>query len=84
MKSYLSRTEAKKKIDSFFTEKNFSAEEAKKIKRLAMKYNIKLGTYKRQFCKKCFLKLKGKIRITKTSKIIVCDNCGFVNRVRLS
>jgi len=53
MKVNLSRTQAKEKIDSFFEKENFTAEEVKKIKRLAMKFKIRLGDNKKLFCKNC-------------------------------
>ncbi len=53
MKTSLSRKEAQEKIDEFFLKEKFTAEEAKKAKRLAMKFNIKLGKYRKEFCKKC-------------------------------
>lgn len=79
----LTRTEAQEKIDDFFRSQSFTANEVKKIKRLAMKYNIKLGAFRRLFCKKCLSQLRGKIRITKTYKIIDCEKCGFRNKFRL-
>jgi RNase P subunit RPR2 len=84
MKSKLTRKEAQEKIDSFFTQKKeLNPLYVKKIKRLAMKYNIKLGVHRRRFCKKCYSDLKkGKIRITKTHKIIECPNCKERNRFR--
>lgn len=84
MKTQLSRTEAQKKIDDFFERKSFSSEEVRKIKRLAMKFNIKLGIYRRKFCKKCLSQLKGKTRTTKTHKIIECASCGAKNRQRIT
>lgn len=84
MKKGLSRTEAQEKINELFGKgREFSADEVKKIKRLAMKYNIKLGSYRKLFCKKCFSFLKGKTRITKAYKIIECGRCRAVNRQRI-
>jgi RNase P subunit RPR2 len=84
MKTALSKTEAKEKIFDFFKKRQFSSEEAKKIKRLAMKFNIKLGDYRKSFCKKCYSQLKGKTRITKMHKIIECMSCGAINRQKIS
>ena len=87
MKKKLSRQEAQEKIKEFFYEKEeLDPKYVKKIKRLAMRYNIKLGRYRRRFCKKCYSDLKynhEKIRITKTHKIVECRRCGFRNRWKL-
>jgi RNase P subunit RPR2 len=79
----ISKQAAKKKIDEFFQRNNFSAEDVKKIKKLAMKYNIKLGVYRKKFCKKCFSKLTGKTRVSAGRKIVICDSCGFENSFKL-
>lgn len=83
MKTKLSRQEAQKKIEQFFQRENFSAEEVRKIKRLAMKFNIKLGSYRKLFCKKCLSRLRGKIRVNKTHKIIECEKCSYKNRFKM-
>lgn len=80
MKFKISKSEAQKKINEFFKKEIFFSNEVKKIKRLAMKYNIKLGTYRKLFCKKCLSQLKGKTKISKTHKIVECENCGFKNK----
>ena len=78
----LSKTEAKKEIKEFFANiENKSPKENKKIKKLAMKYNITLGNLRKKFCKKCFSPYKNsKIRIKNKIKRIVCKNCGNVSR----
>jgi len=85
MKTKLSRAEAKEKIDKFFSRKEeLDPKYVKKIKRLAMKHNIKLGKYRKSFCKKCYTDLrKGKVRIAKTHKVVECKNCGERNRFRV-
>lgn len=83
VKNSLSKSEAKDKIDSFFKTSEFFPEQLKKIKRLAMKFNIKLGAYKKRFCKKCLNSLRGKIRIFANFKTIECERCGFKNRHRI-
>ncbi len=80
MKKQTVKQEAKQTIDEFFRRENFKSEEVKKIKRLAMKFNIKLGVYRKLFCKKCLSKLKGRIRIKKNYKTIECTNCGYKNK----
>lgn len=84
MKTSLSKTEAREKIETFFKKKDFTAEEMKKIKRLAMKFRIRLCPSRKLFCKKCLSKLKGKTRITKTHKMVECSSCGYKNRFKLS
>ena len=79
----ISKTEAKKIIEEFFQRENFSAEEVRKIKKLAMKFNIKLGEQRKKFCKKCLYLLNGRTRVANGSKRVICANCGFVNRFRL-
>ncbi|MBI2452468.1 hypothetical protein HYV50_05360 [Candidatus Pacearchaeota archaeon] len=83
MKTKFSRKEAEEKINGFFKKENFSADEVKKIKRIAMEFNIKLGNHRKLFCKKCLNKLKGKIRINKNYKTTMCENCGFLNRHKI-
>jgi len=80
MKTNLSKTQAKEKINLFFRQRNFEAKDVKKIKRLAMKFRIRLGDYRKLFCKKCLSKLKGKTRVTKFYKTIECENCDYKNR----
>ena len=80
------KKEAEKQIEDFFLDiKNKTPEEIKKMKRLAMSYNIKLGEKKKLFCKKCFTPYSGKeeIRINKGIKSIKCGNCGYINRWRI-
>lgn len=80
MKKEMSRGEAQKKIEEFFKRANFSGEEMRKIKRLAMKYRIRLALFRRKFCKKCLSKLKGKVRVGNVFRTVLCENCGYLNR----
>ncbi len=83
MKKSISKTEALMKIREYFEKDNLSTEKTRKMKRLAMKFNIKLGRYRARFCKKCLGDLKhGKVRVTKTHKVVVCE-CGHVNKIRI-
>ena len=82
VKTKLSRSEVQEKIDRFFEKDTFSAKELKKIKRLAMKFNIKLGLHKGAFCKKCLSRLEGNISINKMYKTVECKNCGYKNKIR--
>ena len=83
MKSRLSKTEAKEKIDSFFKRDKFTSEEMRKIKRLAMKYKIKLGNYRKLFCKKCLSKLNGKVKINRGYKTVEWAYCNYKNKFRI-
>lgn len=83
MKTNLSKTEAKAKIEEFFKNKDLDKEKLRKIRRLAMKFKIPLKEKRRRFCKKCKTQLKGQIRLTKTHKTIICKECGFRNKFRI-
>ena len=80
----LSKSEAEKEIKEFFKNiQNKSPKEIKQIKRLAMKHNIKLGSLRKKFCKKCFspkLKIKG---IKNKIKTVECRNCRQISRWRV-
>ncbi len=84
MKTKLSKTKAKEEIETFFKREKFTPEGVKKIKRIAMKFNIKLSKNRRMFCKRCLSQLKGRIRISKTYKTIICNDCGYKNKFRIS
>jgi RNase P subunit RPR2 len=84
MKSDISKAAAKEKIESFFKKEHFSSKEVRKIKRLAMKYKLKLSTHRKKFCKKCLSQLKGKTRLTKTHKSIECKSCKFINKFKIN
>jgi RNase P subunit RPR2 len=84
VKTNLSKTEAKEKIDKFFERTSFTSEEMRKIKRLAMKFRIRLKEKRKRFCKKCLSQLKGKLRISKEYKVIECEKCGFRNRFKIN
>ncbi|MBI2631909.1 hypothetical protein HYW75_02815 [Candidatus Pacearchaeota archaeon] len=79
----MSKSEAEKQIEIFFARTNYNSDQIRKIKRLAMKFNIKLGNYRRLYCKKCLSQLRGKIRITKTHKTIECEKCEFRNKLKM-
>ena len=81
----LSKTEAKKEIEEFFADiKHKSPKEIKKIKRLAMRYNIQIRDLRKKFCKKCLVLYKNsKIRIKDNIKSVTCENCGYISRWRI-
>ena len=85
MQKKISRTEAKKQIGGFFLNiKGKTPKEVKKIKKLAMSFNLPLKEKRKTFCKKCFSPYKAKkIRIRNKIKSVVCGNCGYVSRWRV-
>ncbi|MBS3075931.1 hypothetical protein J4429_05750 [Candidatus Pacearchaeota archaeon] len=81
----LSKQEIQEKISLIFSS-NPSPKQIKKIKKLAMSKNIKLGNFRKKFCKKCynlFNSNNSEIRIKKPYKIIKCRNCNYINRYKL-
>ncbi len=63
-----------------------SPNEIKKIRKLAMSKNIKLGFLRKTFCKKCFSYFDSKnseVRIKKGMKIVKCKKCGQINRWKM-
>ncbi len=96
----LSKTEVKKEIEEFFKNikekeprlsqvrsdsSKSQAKQIKKIKRLAMRHNIKLGQKRKLFCKKCFSPYKSpKIRIKNQTKKIECGHCGNISRFKIN
>ncbi len=83
----LSKTEAKEKIEDFFKKiKNKSPKEVRKIKKLAMAYNIPLKIKRKLFCKKCLNPFFGneKTRIKNGIKSIICEKCSYINRWKIS
>lgn len=81
----LSKTEAEKQINEFFLNiKNKTPKQIKKIKRLAMSHNVKLGEHRKMFCKKCFHPYKEpSIRIKNDKISIICDNCNYASRWKI-
>ena len=85
MKKESSRTEAKEQIEEFFENiKDKNPKEIKKIKKLAMAYNLPLKEKRKLFCKGCYAVYKNpKIRIKNKMKSVTCENCGNVGRWKL-
>lgn len=86
VKTKISKTDAKEKIDKFFLEiKNKSPKEILKIKKLAMSKNISLKKYKTFFCSSCLNPYTGseKIRIKNGFKTITCPNCRKIKRIKI-
>ncbi len=82
----LSKTEAREQIKDFFTNlKDKNPKQVKKMKRLAMGHNLQLRELKKRFCKKCLTPYKNpKIRIKNKIKSVICKECGYVNRWKIS
>ena len=85
MKVKLSKKQTEDKIKEIFS-KNPSPREIKKLKKLAMSKNIKLGNLRKKFCKKCYFLVNLKnseIRIKKGYKVIKCKNCNNISKYKL-
>ncbi len=84
-KKRLSKKEAEEKIEKFFSDiKNKTPEEVRKIKRLAMHYNIKLGKFRKKFCKYCFSPKLRVVSIKNGIKRVRCESCGRISRWKIS
>jgi len=86
MKKTLSKKQAEAQVTEFFDNiKDKKPKQVKKIKRLAMAYNLPLKEGRKKFCKKCLNPYTGneKIRIKNKTKTIRCNNCEYVARWKL-
>jgi len=63
--------------------KNKTPKEIKKMKKLAMRYNIKLGNKRKKFCKKCFSPRLKVIGVKNKIKRVLCEDCGYVARWKI-
>ena len=80
----LSKTEARKEIEEFFKDiKSKSGKEIKKIKKLAMSSNVKLGDERKKFCKKCFSPRLKVIGVRNKIKRVLCEDCDYVTRWKI-
>ena len=80
----LSKSEAEKEIKGFFEEVDKkSPKQIKKIKNLAMRYNIKLGSLKKKFCKKCYSTNLKTMGIKNKIKRVQCQKCKSILKWRL-
>jgi RNase P subunit RPR2 len=85
MKNSYSRQEINEKIKETFSN-NPTSTQIRKIKKLAMSKNIKLGEYRKKFCRKCFSFFNSRnseIRIKRGFKIIKCRNCNYLNKYKI-
>ena len=85
MKKPLSKSEAKKEIEEFFSNlKGKTPKDIKKIKRIAASYKIPLKDKRKSFCKKCLSVYEfPKTRIKRGKKIVECKNCKHVTRYNI-
>jgi len=79
----MNKKEAEEKINEFFSKKH-EPEEVRKIKKMAMSYQIKLGDKRKKFCKKCYSMNLRVLGIKSNMKRIQCKDCGNIARWRLS
>jgi len=86
MKKPLSKPEAKKQIENFFSDlKNKTPKDVKKIRRFAASYKIQLKDKGKKFCKKCNSIYEfPKIRIKSGKKIIQCEKCLNITRYKIT
>ncbi len=70
----MSKKEVKEKIADFFKEKH-DKEKVRKIKKLAMSHQIKLGEKRKLFCKKCFSMNLRVLGIKNKLKRVKCNDC---------
>ncbi|MBS3085412.1 hypothetical protein J4225_01885 [Candidatus Pacearchaeota archaeon] len=81
MKIKLNKIETNEYISEFFKNiKTKTSKEIKGVKRLAMRYNIKLGKKRKLFCKKCFSPRLKVLSIKSKIKRVKCGECGDVGR----
>ena len=85
MPKKISKTEAISNIEKFFSVvRTKMPKEVKKIKTLAMAFNIPLKEKRKTFCKKCLSPYANpKIRIKNIVKSITCEKCCFVSRWKI-
>lgn len=88
MKKTLNKKEVEEKIKEFFEKiGEMAAEDVKKIKKLGMSFNIRLGELRKNFCKNCYVPcipgVTCEVRIKKGLKSVKCKLCGKRNRWKL-
>lgn len=80
----VSKSEAQKLIEEFFKDlKNKTAKDIGKIKRLAMSHNIKLGSKRKKFCRRCFSPELKTISVKNKIKKVKCRQCGTESRWKI-
>ena len=78
----LNRKDAQVIVQEFFdNSQRIEPSQVKKMKTLAMTHRIRLGEYRKKFCKKCYVDLTlGTVRVNNGSKILTCGVCGTINK----
>ena len=80
----LNRKQAEEKIIEFFSKiKEKTPEEIRKIKKLAMAHNLKLGGKRKTFCQKCFSTKLKVISVKNKIKRVRCENCQNLMRWKI-
>ena len=85
MTKKISKTQANEQIHTFFCDiRHKKSGDIKKIKKLAMSHNIKLGDKRKLFCKKCLMPyVNSDIKIKNGFLTITCKNCNHKNRWKI-
>lgn len=78
----LSKKEAQEIVQEFFdNSQRIEPSQVKKMKTLAMTHRIRLGEYRKKFCKKCYVDLTlGTVKILGKNKKVVCGVCRTINK----
>ena len=85
MKSDLTKSEIEKYVQEVFSKKS-SPNEIKRAKKLAMNKKIRLGEYRKRFCKKCYSQYNSsnsEVRIKNGLKVIRCKECKTISRYKI-
>jgi len=82
MKAKFTKEQVKEKITRFFQSKHL-AKQVKKMKKLAMRHQIKLGKYRKKFCKKCYSMNLQTQSIKNKLKRVKCGDCEYVARWKI-
>lgn len=78
----MNKKEAEEKIEDFFKEKH-DKDKVKKIKKLTMSHQIKLGEKRKLFCRKCYSMNLKVLGIKSKIKRVICGDCGNISRYKL-
>ena len=76
------KKQVEKEIKKFFKSKHDSSQ-VKKIKKLGMRYQIKLGKLRKLFCKKCYSMNLRTLSVKRGIKRVGCGDCRFVARWKI-
>lgn len=78
----MNKKQAEEKINLFFREKH-SKEDVRKIKKISMRYRIKLKDFRKKFCNRCFsMNLKFR-KVKGNRKTVECSDCGNLMRWKI-